>query len=72
MQTELGRLHRHLEFQAVYHTLESEDCFKKMIDDGWFPFVEILGKDYEELAAMYQNGKSASDHVVKILLDKIR
>ncbi len=70
MQTELGRLHRHLKFQVVYHTLESEDCFKEMINDGWFPFVEILGKDYEELAAMYQNGKSTSDHAVKALLDK--
>ncbi len=70
MQTELGRLYRYLSFQYVYHTLESKDCFKEMIDDGWFPFVEILGKDYKELAAMYQNGKSTSDHAVKALLDK--
>ena len=70
MQMELGRLYRYLSFQYVYHTLESEDCFKEMIDDGWFPFVEILGKDYKELAAMYQNGKSTSDHAVKALLGK--
>ena len=70
MQTELGRLYRYLSFQYVYHTLESEDCFKEMMDDGWFPFVEILGKDYRELAAMYQNGKSTSDYAVKALLDK--
>ena len=70
MQTELGRLYRYLRFQAVYHTVESEESFKEMIADGWFPFVEILGKEYEELAAIYQNGKSASDHAVKTLLDK--
>lgn len=70
MQTELGRLYRYLSFQYVYQTLESKDCFKEMIDDGWFPFVEILGKDYKGLAAMYQNGKSTSDHAVKALLDR--
>ena len=70
MQTDLGRLYRYLSFQEVYHTLESEACFKNMVADGWFPFVELLGKDYEELAAIYQNGKSSSDHAVKTLLDR--
>ena len=48
-QSILGKLYRYLSFEEVYRTLESEDCFKKMVADGWFPFVEILGKDYEEL-----------------------
>ena len=66
----LGRLYRYLSFQEVYHTLESETCFKEMVADGWFPFVEILGKDYKSLAAAYQNGKSASDSVEETLLDR--
>ena len=70
MQTDLGRSYRYLSFQEVYHTLESEVCFKDMVADGWFPFVEFLGKDYEELAAIYKNGKPTSDHVVKTLLNK--
>ena len=70
MQTELGRLYRYLSFQEVYHTLESETCFKEMVADGWFPFIELLGKDYEELAAIYKNGRPVSDHAVKTLLDR--
>ena len=70
MQTDLGRFYRYLSFQEVYHTLESEACFKEMVSDGWFPFVELLGNDYEELAAIYKNGKPTSDHAVKTLLDK--
>ena len=69
MQTDLGRLHRYLRFQDVYHTLESENSFENMVVDGWFPFVEILGKDYEELAAAYQNERSAPDNTVRTLLD---
>ena len=70
MRTELGRLYRYLCFQEVYQTLETETCFKEMVADGWFPFIEVLGKDYEELATIYQDGKSACDHVVKTLLDR--
>ena len=70
MQTDLGRFYRYLSFQEVYHTLESEACFKEMVADGWFPFIELLGKDYEELAAIYKNGRPVSDHAVKTLLDR--
>ena len=69
-QSILGKLYRYLSFEEVYRTLESEDCFKKMVDDGWFPFVEILGKDYKELTISYQNGEPASESEVKALLDK--
>ena len=69
MQAELGRLYRYICFQEVYQTLESETCFEEMVEDGWFPFIELLGRDYEELAAIYQNGKFASDDSVKTLLD---
>ena len=69
MQTSLGSLDRYLRFQDVYHTLEAETCFQDMMADGWFPFVEILGKDYKELAAAYQNGRSAPHNTVRTLLD---
>lgn len=68
--TVIGDLYRYLSFQEVYDSLESENHFQEMVDDGWFPFVEILGKDYEKLATSYKNGKPASNHEVRILLDK--
>lgn len=68
--TELGRLYRYLSFQDIYHILESEMHFQEMVDDGWFPFVEILGRDYERLAAAYENGKPTSNHEAETLLEK--
>ena len=41
-----------------------------MISDGWFPFVEILSKDYKDLTINYQNEKSVSENEVKALLDR--
>lgn len=69
MQTNLGSLYRYLSFQDVYHTLEAEACFQDMMADGWFPFVEILGKDYKELAAAYQKAEFTLDNTVRTLLD---
>ena len=68
--TSLGRLYRHLTFQYVYQSLESETHFGEMIKDGWFPFIEILGEEYKTLASTYQNEKFNYDGKVKILLDK--
>ena len=66
----LAQLYRYLSFEEVYRTLESENCFQKMVADGWFPFVEILGKVYEELATAYQNGNTVSENSVKELVGK--
>ena len=66
----LGQLYRYLSFEEVYRTLESENCFQKMVADGWFPFVEILGKAYEELSTAYQNRNTVSEKSVKELIGK--
>ena len=69
MQTQLGRLYRYLAFQYVYQSLESEPIFQKMVSDGWFPFVEILGNEYKTLFETYQNEKFTYDDEVKVLLE---
>ena len=69
MQTQLGQLYRYLAFQYVYQSLESESIFQKMVVDGWFPFVEILGDEYKVLFETYQNEKFAYDDRVKILIE---
>ena len=70
MQVKLGRLYRYLRFQYVYQSLESENHFGEMIKDGWFPFVQILGEEYKELARTYQNKKFNYDDKIKKMLDK--
>ena len=69
MQTQLGQLYRYLAFQYIYQSLESEHLFEKMVADGWFPFVEILGNEYKTLFEDYQNDNFTYDNKVKILLE---
>ena len=70
MQVSLGRLYRFLSFQYVYQSLASETHFGEMVQDGWFPFIEILGNEYKTLAGTYQNEKFTYDDTVGSLLDK--
>lgn len=55
MQSELGSLYRYLSFQYVYDVLESKPQFDLLIKDGWFPFIEIIGSEFKEVSAAYQN-----------------
>lgn len=56
VQKKLGDLYRYLSFQYVYATLEppSEVLYKKILKDGWFPFLEIV-PEYKVLSEAYQN-----------------
>jgi hypothetical protein len=49
----LARLFRYLAFIDVYKTVESGAAFQEMLDDGWFPFVELLGGEFESLSRTY-------------------
>ena len=69
MQIQLGQLYRYLAFQYIYQSLESEHLLEKMVADGWFPFVEILGNEYKTLFEDYQNDKFTYNDKVKILLE---
>lgn len=49
MERSLGRLYRRLTFQALYDAFESEAGLSKLIAAGWFPFIETIGGEFEEL-----------------------
>jgi predicted DNA-binding transcriptional regulator len=55
MELALGKLYRGLSFQHVFEVFEKGAQFKEMVDDGWFPFVELIGGDYEELSKAYED-----------------
>ncbi len=68
MEVSIGSLYRYLSFHHVYKVLESGAQFKEMTEDGWFPFVELLGRDYERLAEAYQT-KFDFDNMIARVVD---
>jgi hypothetical protein len=63
----LGNLYRYLMFEHVYKTLEAKDRFERMQEDGWFPFVELLGSEFRELSNAYENLADPKDAVDKLV-----
>lgn len=55
MEVDLGGLYRYLSFYHVYKTLEPKSQFQGMLQDGWFPFVEILAGDFQSLSEAYES-----------------
>ena len=47
----LGRLHRHLKFRHLYDAMSEEALLKRLMQAGWFPFAEIIGKEFRSLVA---------------------
>ncbi len=64
MKLSIGELYRRLFFYDLYKERESVEEMKK---DGWFPFVEILGDEYERLKRARQqelNRESTINQIV--------
>lgn len=74
MELDLGESYRYLSFQYVYEVLENETQFKEMIEDGWFPFIEIIGGEYRSLSEAYQNKFHFEERIDEIIgsFDKAR
>lgn len=50
---ELGSAYRSLVFEEEYELIKNEELYPKMLSDGWFPFIELIGGDYQELSKLY-------------------
>jgi hypothetical protein len=53
MERELGSLYRHLQYQGLYEALSDQVIVDRMKKEGWFPFIEIIGGDFEPLLKAY-------------------
>lgn len=67
MQVDLGRLHRSLAFYDVYKTVESKKMFGKMLKDGWFPFIEIIGAEYKNLYEAYETNFDRKNKIQNVV-----
>ncbi len=54
LSTELGRHYRYLLFKKQYSIIENTQLFERLMQDGWFPFIQLLGGDFDRLAEAYK------------------
>lgn len=57
----LGTLYRRLRYRHLYDTVANATVFGRLVDAGWFPFVEIIGSEFRALADAAEAGFSLDD-----------
>jgi len=51
----LGTLYRRLKYRKTYDVIADLPFFLRLVEFGWFPFVEIMGGEFDELANVFAN-----------------
>lgn len=64
---DLGTYYKHLAFKEVYSILENEKMFDEMLNDGWFPFIQLLGGGFRRLAEFYKDKASLTQNITKFV-----
>lgn len=67
MSLALGSLFRYLKYQYVYNVLENRPQFERLMKEGWFPFVELLGNRYRALLRAYRRAPAAQAEIDKVV-----
>lgn len=55
MERDLATLYKRLRYQAMYEALADEATVERMTKAGWFPFIEVLGGDFDPLIKAYRD-----------------
>lgn len=66
MYLDLGELYRYLSFQYVYNIIEAEKEFEQFTQDGWFPFIEIIGQEVKKLVRSYKHKFQIKEETEKL------
>jgi hypothetical protein len=67
MARTLGTLYRRLKYHHLYDMLANETVFGRLIDAGWFPFVEIIGSEFKTLALACEAGFSLTEAEAQLM-----
>lgn len=53
-QYELGHSYKSLLYKDNFTIIEHDPLYNQMREDGWFPFIQILGEKFTELREIYE------------------
>lgn len=67
MEKVLGTLHRRLKYRDLYDAVADQNIFGRLVDAGWFPFAEIIGSEFRQLADCCEAGFDLEDDEKKIV-----
>lgn len=63
----LGTLYRTLRYRHLYDLLKNDVVFNRLVGSGWFPFVEIMPREFRRLADASQAGFDLGEEEEKLI-----
>lgn len=67
MEKSIGSLRRILMFYNVYKLLASESDLEMLLDEGWFPFIEIVSGNFKTIGEIYKSGFEVESRLTSLL-----
>ncbi|KYC34605.1 hypothetical protein WA1_51400 [Scytonema hofmannii PCC 7110] len=64
---EMGVYYRRLAYLSEYLFLEKSSNFTQMIQDGWFPFVALIGEGIDDILTYYEEGEKHPSIMEKLI-----
>lgn len=66
----LGWGYKQLAFREELAAIAAKPLYERMRADGWFPFIGLLGGDYEDLARLYEGRGDVPDHDLDVWVER--
>jgi hypothetical protein len=67
MERDLGTLYRRLAYSDLYDAVADQRVFSRLLTAGWFPFVEILGAEFQTLANSCEAGFALDNEEAQLI-----
>jgi len=58
LKEELGYCYKRLFYYDLYAFVENESYFNDLRVDGWFPFIRLIGENFDNVMQYYKEGKN--------------
>jgi hypothetical protein len=65
--SDMGHQYKRILYLDMFNFLSEEKYFKKLIDDGWFPFIRLLNGKFNNLISYYEEESKFGSYIQKII-----
>lgn len=67
MENSLGMLFKKLKYGRLFDAVSNSETGPALLEKGWFPFIEIIGQEYNELIGGIESGFNTERSVAKLI-----
>jgi len=69
LKKELGYYYKRLLYYDLYSFIENDNNFDTLVKDGWFPFIRLIGKNFDKIMQYYKEGKKNNFQIDELIAE---